>query len=114
MGRLQENWPVALRFYLNITAPAVLNLTSQGSQSILGLKRKPAIAAECHWAMTVTPVTCHSDPMFSLQQGCGGLNRKGPYRLIDLNVWSPWSGTFRRYGLAVVCEVLLEEVCHWG
>ena len=24
---------------------------------------------------------------------CGGLNKNGPHRLIDLNAWSPGSGT---------------------
>jgi hypothetical protein len=36
-----------------------------------------------------------------------------PKGLIDLNDWSPGSGTVRRCGLVAVDMNLLEEVCHW-
>ena len=45
---------------------------------------------------------------------CGGLNRKGPYKLIDLNAWSPGSGTIRRCDFVGVGLALVEEVCHCG
>lgn len=38
------------------------------------------------------------------------MTRKGPYRLMYLNVWSIEHGTIRKYGLAGV-TVTLEEVC---
>jgi hypothetical protein len=40
------------------------------------------------------------------------VNRNGPHKLIDLNAWSPGSGTTRRYCLLGVGVVLWEEVCH--
>ena len=39
-----------------------------------------------------------------------GLNSNGPHRLIDLNVWSPGSGTIGRYGLVGVGVALLGSV----
>lgn len=41
----------------------------------------------------------------------GGLNESGPHRHINLNNWSPDSGTvWKRLGGVVFWE----EVCHWG
>lgn len=44
---------------------------------------------------------------------CGGLNKKNPHRLIDLNAWSPGCGTFevtRRWHLVGIGMLLLGSV----
>jgi hypothetical protein len=39
--------------------------------------------------------------------------RIGPHRLICLNVWSPESGSIRRYVIVGVGVALLEKVCYY-
>ncbi|KAL6034331.1 hypothetical protein STEG23_034951, partial [Scotinomys teguina] len=45
---------------------------------------------------------------------CGGLNKNGHHRLIDLDISSPESGTIKSCGLVGVGAALLEEECHCG
>ena len=44
--------------------------------------------------------------LLSGHRECGGLNRKGPHKLIGLNAWLE--------GVGILGGVALEEVCHWG
>lgn len=51
---------------------------------------------------------------FLLYGVCGGLNKNGPYRLLELNTWSLVSGSIRMCGLIKVSVTLLKEVFPWG
>ena len=46
------------------------------------------------------------------QRDSGGLNRRGPHRLICLNAWLIGSGPIRRCGLVGVDVAFLEAECH--
>ena len=44
--------------------------------------------------------------------GCGGLNRYGSHKLMDLNAWPIRSNTIRNGSLTGIGEALLKEVVH--
>ena len=75
--------------------------------SISGLRFIPSIVK------LATKYSCYSNLVTLMLLGiCGGLNRKGSYRLMSWNAWRTGSGTIRMFVLVGVCVAFLEEVCH--
>ena len=68
-----------------------------------------------HVPSTMHPILLvHMANYSQSSDGCGGLNRNGPRKLVCLYAWPTGSGTIRRCGLGRVGVASLKDVCRCG